>query len=431
MRIVAHRRTYILTLTLLCCAGCGHLTPSPAPAPLLGRWLFTFHIMGGLFRTPVELSADSAGVLHASALGPRLVTFHSASAINNELQLEGQSRFGTVHAGGPVMNDSLIGRWRIKILRGDLSARRIRGLSNADERVKVFDSAWATVGDRYYDPRFDFARWDSLRTVYRPRAVAARNDGELQTIVREMFAELHSSHLDFLGITTADAFPDRGGETADESRVITWRSLDANTAYLRIAMFDEGPAAIARLDSAFGFIFRFRGLVIDVRGNPGGTLGVAMRLGDYLFPQPVAVGIFAKRVAHDTVVYTGYKVDEFLRVLDSVGAVMIKTGGRATPYAGRVALLIDERCGSTTEAFAAVIQELRRAVLVGQKTAGAMLSSTEVHLPADWVLRVPEADFHTPAAKRVEGVGVSPDIVASRHWYRDSQLIAARNALAR
>ncbi len=96
-----------------------------------------------------------------------------------------------------------------------------------------------------------------------------------------------------------------------------------------------------------------------------------------------------------------------------------------------VALLIDGGCGSTTEAFAAVIQELHRAVLVGRKTAGAMLSSTEVQLSSDWVVRIPEADFHTPAGKRVEGVGVSPDIAASRHWYRDSQLSVARDALAR
>jgi len=393
--------------------------------------MFTFHIMGGLFRTPVELTADSAGLLHASALGPRLVTFHSASMINNELQLEGQSRFGTVHAGGPVVDDSLIGRWRIKILRGNVSARRVHGLSTAGERVRAFDSAWTIVRERYYDPRFDLARWDSLRAIYRPRAVAARNDGELQTILRQMLAELRSSHLDFLGITTAEAFPGRGGETANQLRDITWRSLDDNTAYLRIAMFDEGSAAIARLDTAFAFISRFRNLVIDVRGNPGGTLGVAMRLGDYLFAQPVSVGTFAKRAARDTAVYTGYKVDEFLRVLNSSGAVTIKTGGRANPYNGRVALLVDGSCGSTTEAFAAVIQELHRAVLVGQKTAGAMLSSAEVPLSPDWVLRIPEADFHTPAGKRVEGIGVSPDILASRHRYRDSQLSAARDVLAR
>src|SRR5439155_2343196 len=98
------------------------------------------------------------------------------------------------------------------------------------------------------------------------------------------------------------------------------------------------------------------GLIVDVRGNPGGTLGVAIRLGDHLLPTATAVGTFTSQRESAPADYSGYDVDEFLRILRQNGAVRIVSGGRVTRrYGGRVVLLIDERCGSTTEAFAAVL----------------------------------------------------------------------------
>jgi C-terminal processing protease CtpA/Prc len=160
--------------------------------------------------------------------------------------------------------------------------------------------------------------------------------------------------------------------------------------------------------------------------------------------QPVPVGSFATRAGLrsfgvtsidklDFVALTrfrGYDVQDFLRELHRAGAVTVESGGNVgSSYTGRVVLLIDERCGSTTEALAAVLQELRRATLVGRRTAGAMLSSVEIPILGGWVLQLPEADFRTPAGRRVEGVGVTPDVIASRHWYRDGQLRAGLSLL--
>ena len=416
-------------LALVVTIACGNLTPTPAPAPVLGRWLFTFHIMGGLFRTPVELVADSVGLLKANALGPPLVRFNAASASGDQLQLQGTSRYGAVHVKGRLVGDSFDGRWRIKILRGAVTAKRLAvAPSSVGQRVAIFHALRDSLARRYYDSTFGGLSWDSLTTAYRPQAAAARSDGEWLAAVRRMLGELHSSHLDLSAISVADAFPTRGGgANTDESKIIEWRSVDSRVGYLRIAQFDEGPAAIARLDSAFAALRGHAGLVVDLRGNPGGTLGIAMRLGDYLMSRPTPVGTFTtRRASAAPAQYSGYSVDEFLRLLREKGAVTLVAGGHvAQPYQGRVAILIDGGSGSTTEAFVAVLQELHLASLVGQRTAGAMLSSAELQLDGGWVLRFPEADFRTPAGQRIEGRGVSPDIVASRHWYRDSQLRAA------
>lgn len=430
------RRGAALTIVgaAACIAG-GHVTPGPAPAPLLGRWMFEFEIMGGLFRTPVELRADTAGTLRASSLGPPLVQFTAAHATNDDLHLEGTSRYGAIHVGGKLVADSFDGRWRIKILRGRVTAHRARSApSTAAERLAAFDALRDTLARRYYDPTMGGVNWDSLASAYRLRVAATRSDAAWLELARDLISHLHSSHLDVSAITLEEALPSRGGGArTDESKIITWRALNDSVGYLRIAQFDEGRAAVARLDTAFDALKTYPSLVVDVRRNPGGTLAVAMRLGDYLLPTLTPVGTFRTRRAPPApAVYDGYDVSEFVRLLRDAGAVTIKSGGRAPRRwpPNRVALLIDHGCGSTTEAFAAVLQELKLATLVGERTAGAMLSSIEVSLPNGWILRFPEADFFTPAGRRVEGNGVSPDIPASKHWYHDGQLAAAVMAVS-
>jgi hypothetical protein len=437
-------RGWRAVLPLVAFGACTRSASSPpraaAELPAVAeRWLLTFRIMGGLFRTPVELSRRPGGPLRATALGPPLVRFTDARLAGRLLRLKGHSRFGTVHVAAQLVGDSLAGRWRIKVLEGSVAGRRDhRVLSDTAARLAAFDTAWAAVARTFYDPTFAGVDWNAARRRYRPLAAQTTTDGELLDVVRRMFGELRSSHLDFSAISLADAFPTRGGgRAASEASQIHWRYLAPRLAYLHIAQFDEGQAALRSVDAAFAALRATTGLVIDVRGNPGGTLGAAMRVGDHLLESPRPVGYFATRAGlaargarhiddldpSRLPVYAGYRVDDFQRVLGREGAVMITTGGRIpSPYRGRVVLLVDERSGSTTEAFAAVLKELGRATLVGRTTAGAMLSATEVPIVGGWVVRVPEADFRTPRGKRVEGLGVEPDVPVRHRRFRDAEL---------
>jgi hypothetical protein len=61
---------------------------------------------------------------------------------------------------------------------------------------------------------------------------------------------------------------------------LSWKRLSASVGYLKIASFEEtGPQALARLDQAFAELVALPSLVIDLRGNRGGTLDMATLLG--------------------------------------------------------------------------------------------------------------------------------------------------------
>jgi carboxyl-terminal processing protease len=93
-------------------------------------------------------------------------------------------------------------------------------------------------------------------------------------------------------------------------------------------------------------------------------------------------------------------------------------------------ILIDGGSGSTTEIFAAGLQELRRAVIVGERSAGAVLPSDMIKLPTGAIFQYVFADFRTTNGTLIEGRGVAPDVEvkhtrASLLAGRDAQLEAA------
>ena len=156
------------------------------------------------------------------------------------------------------------------------------------------------------------------------------------------------------------------------------------------------PAAAAPLDAA---VDRFRGadaIVIDLRGNPGGVGGMVMGFGGHFFTEPVSLGAMENRDGK-----LEFRVNPRTTTAD---------GRTVEPFRGRVAILVDPRSASTSEIFAAGMQELGRAIVVGERTAGAALPSVVERLPNGDVLQYAIADFETPKGNAVEGRGVMPDI---------------------
>jgi len=132
-----------------------------------------------------------------------------------------------------------------------------------------------------------------------------------------------------------------------------------------------------------------RGLVLDLRGNPGGFGGMAI---------PVAACLVSKETNLGTIQFR-----DFANNLVAVPSIGTK------PFTGKVAILTDEGSASTSEILAAGLQEAKRAVVVGEGTVGAALGSTIEALPGGAVMQIPVAGYKTPKGVSIEGRGVQPD----------------------
>ena len=131
---------------------------------------------------------------------------------------------------------------------------------------------------------------------------------------------------------------------------------------------------------------RPRGVVLDLRQNDGGDADVIAR---------VAGAFFA----------------ENRPLVDRIGGhdgVQRTRGAGPQSYLGPLAVLIGPESASGAEALAALIDESKRGVTVGARTAGALTGASLYRLPDGGQLSVSEFDIRTPNGRRLEGTGLPP-----------------------
>lgn len=169
-------------------------------------------------------------------------------------------------------------------------------------------------------------------------------------------------------------------------KVISIR-LATNIAYLK---FNVWKSPVHReIKKALEQMRRVSGLIIDLRGNPGGEAHEVLEVADYLFNERVSFGKFISREGK---------------------TIELRTDRKERVYSGPIAILIDEASGSGSELFAAVLQEQGRAVVVGRASCGCVLGITRFkRLEGGSELAVSELGYRTPAGRRLEGAGVAPD----------------------
>jgi len=62
------------------------------------------------------------------------------------------------------------------------------------QRLRIFDSVWSEIRDKYYDPSFNGVDWNEVRARYRPRVTAAGDDAAFHDLLRAMVGELRDAH---------------------------------------------------------------------------------------------------------------------------------------------------------------------------------------------------------------------------------------------
>jgi len=146
---------------------------------------------------------------------------------------------------------------------------------------------------------------------------------------------------------------------------------------------------------------RFRSadaIVIDLRGNTGGLADMIRGLAGHFLAEPALLGRMHMRAAD-----LEFRANPRRSTAD---------GRRVEPFAGPVAILVDDLTGSASECFAGGLQSLGRVRVFGVPTMGQALPAATQQLPDGDVLLHAVGDFVTSTGQRLEGAGVQPDEVA-------------------
>ncbi len=192
--------------------------------------------------------------------------------------------------------------------------------------------------------------------------------------------------------------------TRDVIRVTSVKSrmLEPGYGYVRISQFQSRTGEnlreeLAKLENeADGPL---KGLVLDLRNNPGGVLSAAVSVSDAFLKDGI-------------IVYTEGRLDDAklkfnakpTDILDGAPLVVLVNGGSA----------------SASEIVAGALQDHNRAIIMGQKTFGK--GSVQTILPMDngSALKLTTAKYYTPSGVSIQATGISPDIALENLKLADS-----------
>ena len=171
------------------------------------------------------------------------------------------------------------------------------------------------------------------------------------------------------------------------------------------------PALSTDLEKAVDSVRTCDGIVIDLRGNPGGLGAMVMGFGGYFMDSTRSLGTMKTR-------------DVALNFV--INPRSSRSDGRmVAPYSGPLAIIVDPMTASTSEIFAAGMQRIGRARVFGERSAGAALPAMMERLPSGDVFVHAVADFTDPLGKRIEGSGAVPDVEVP---LRVRDLVAGKDA---
>lgn len=163
------------------------------------------------------------------------------------------------------------------------------------------------------------------------------------------------------------------------------KRLAGGIGYIRFNAFV--PTQMKKVCAALRGMHDAGGIIVDLRGNQGGLLGMIGGLGGLVSEYTTVLGSMKTRTGQSPVLVTPQR----------------------SPYSGPLAILIDGSTQSAAEIFAAGMQETHRAVVIGDTSAGNTLPSGILKLPTGALFQYAFGNYQTPGGIFLEGRGVIPD----------------------
>ncbi|GAC1455718.1 MAG: proteolytic complex protein CptA [Steroidobacteraceae bacterium] len=180
-----------------------------------------------------------------------------------------------------------------------------------------------------------------------------------------------------------------------EVRSVSQQSLEPGYGYVRITTFTETTAAelnraIVRLKRDNNE--RLKGLILDLRNNPGGVLEAGVAVAEDFLPGGVIV------TADGRTPESRFRMDAMSGdLLDGAPLVVLVNGGSA----------------SASEIVAGALKDHGRALLVGQRTYGKGSVQTVMPLAHGGALKLTTSRYFTPSGASIQGKGLVPDVLES------------------
>jgi len=184
---------------------------------------------------------------------------------------------------------------------------------------------------------------------------------------------------------------------------VKFKLLDDGIGYIKVSQFQENVSkdlkeSLSQLETNKGV--KLKGLILDLRNNPGGLLDEAIEITDEFIDEGLIVSVKG-RFPSETKEYYATK-----------GAI------RDYP----LVVIVNKGSASASEVVAEALQDSKRAKILGTKTFGKGSVQTIIRLDDGSGLKLTTAKFYAPSGRSISEIGVIPDIIVEEDGILDNQL---------
>lgn len=276
----------------------------------------------------------------------------------------------------------------------------------------------------YAESAFNHPRTQMMLLDLKAAAETADGDEDILDVVNDYRARLPFTHFWLTppkkDVSEGERNPSNEAQTPPEN--VTVEPLEDGIWKIRIRSFnsltlEETRDAFAEVVDADA-----SGLVIDLRGNRGGTYSAGYVAG-HLLDAPATAGALFARPAREQVLSGDWSpfpavpvqkirnLGHLAEIVQTHGAFLFHIEPLEPHYGGPVAVLTNKNTGSANEPLVDALKTAGRVTVVGEPTAGAMLSGFNVDVGQGWGLFLPVYDYVNPEGVRLDLRGVAPHIL--------------------
>ncbi|HRZ62606.1 MAG TPA: S41 family peptidase [Rubrivivax sp.] len=194
----------------------------------------------------------------------------------------------------------------------------------------------------------------------------------------------------------------------DEIRIqsVAGKVVEPGYAWLRLRQFQDRTVDdfVRKLEEIYKQEPNLKGLVLDLRNDPGGLLESAIAISSAFLPENVTVVTTNGQIAESKAVFKA--APEYYARRGSDPLKRLPAGVKTVP----LVVLVNEGSASASEIVAGALQDHKRATIMGAQTFGKGSVQTVRPLSADTALKITTARYYTPSGRAIQAKGIVPDV---------------------
>ena len=196
-----------------------------------------------------------------------------------------------------------------------------------------------------------------------------------------------------------------------KTQSVKTKMVEPGFAWVRLSQFQDRTVEdfVRKVDELYKQDPKLKGMVLDLRNDPGGLLDAAIAISAAFLPDNVTVVSTNGQLAESKSVYkaspefyTRRGADPLRRLPESTRAAL-----RTVP----LVVLVNEGSASASEIVAGAIQDHKRGIVMGSQTFGKGSVQTVRPLGPDTGLKITTARYYTPSGKTIQAKGIVPDVM--------------------